>query len=61
MCGSSYLNDSYIQNDPYLSGSSYDGATINPPVFDSYGGTNSGGTISVPGNGGTLPNPGPGN
>lgn len=34
----SYMNDSYIQSDPYMSGSNSGGATINPPVFDSYSG-----------------------
>ncbi len=53
----SYINDSYSQGDPYINGSNYGGATINPPVFDSYSGPSYGSTIVPPGSSGTLPTP----
>ncbi len=54
---SSYMNDSYIQNDPYMNGSKAGGATINPPVFDGYEFPNTGGTIVSPDSSGLLPGP----
>ncbi len=53
-----YMNDGTI--DPYVQGSNYGGATINPPVFDSYSNPSFGGTIVPPGSSGTLPSPGNG-
>jgi len=53
----SYMNDSFSQGDPYISGSNYGGATINPPVFDSYSGPTYGSTIVPPANSGSLPVP----
>ena len=47
-------------SDPYVHGSNYGGATINPPVFDSYSNPSYGGTIVPPGSSGTLPDPGSG-
>ncbi len=55
--GASYLNDSFIQGDPYLNGSNLGGATINPPVFDTFGSPNAGGTIVSPGSSGELSGP----
>ncbi len=44
-------------SDPYVQGSYYGGASINPPVFDSYSGPGYGSTIVPPGSSGILPNP----
>lgn len=55
--GTSYMNDSYIQSDPYINNSNIGGATINPPVFDGYGGPSYGGTTVPPGSSGILPVP----
>ena len=57
----SYMNDSYSQGDPYINGSNPGGATINPPVFDSYSGPSYGSTIVPPAASGTLPTPTIGN
>ena len=57
----SYMNDGYIQSDPYMSGSNSGGATINPPVFDSYSGPSYGSTIGPPASSGNLPAPPIGN
>jgi hypothetical protein len=57
----SYMNDSYGVSDPYINGSNYDGATINPPVFDSYSTPGYGSTIVPPASSGTLPTPSIGN
>jgi hypothetical protein len=46
-----------VEGDPYVHGSYYNGATINPPVFDSYSSPSYGGTIVPPGSSGILPNP----
>ena len=47
-------------SDPYVHGSNYGSATINPPVFDSYSSPSYGGTIVPQGSSGTLPAPGNG-
>jgi len=55
--GASYMNDGFIQNDPYTSGSNFGGATINPPVFDNYSNPSYGGTIVPPASNGIMPGP----
>ncbi len=47
-------------SDPYVHGSNYGSATINPPVFDSYSNPSYGGAIVPQGSSGTLPSPGGG-
>ena len=59
--GTNYMNDSFIQSDPYMSGSNFGGATINPPVFDNYSNPSFGSTIVPPASSGIMPGPSNGN
>ncbi len=53
---SSWVDGGY--SDPYVQGSNYGGASINPPVFDGFGSSPAGSTIDSPQSNGTLPTPG---
>ncbi len=46
-----------VQGDPYINGSNFNGATINPPVFDGSSNPSFGSTIVPPASSGTLPFP----
>jgi hypothetical protein len=52
----SYVDNGY--SDPYVQGSNYGGASINPPVFDGFGSSPAGSTTGSPQSNGTLPDPG---
>lgn len=53
-----YLGDGYA--DPYIQGSNFGGASINPPVFDSYSSPTYRDTTVPPASTDIMPSPGPG-